>query len=54
MIFDKHPEYKKKGNRHFWAREYYVDTVGRNEKVIRNYIKNQTNADMIEDKMNNQ
>jgi len=54
MIFDKHPEYKKKGNRHFWARGYYVDTVGRNENVIRNYIKNQTNADMIEDKMNNQ
>ncbi|MCJ7840913.1 IS200/IS605 family transposase [Lederbergia sp. NSJ-179] len=36
MIFDRHPEYKKKGNRHFWARGYYVDTVGRNEEVIKN------------------
>ncbi|MEF2294033.1 IS200/IS605 family transposase [Virgibacillus dokdonensis] len=53
MIFDRHPEYKNKGNRHFWARGYYVDTVGRNEKVIKNYIKNQTEADMIEDKINN-
>lgn len=52
MIFDKHPEYKRRGNRHFWARGYYVDTVGSNEEVIKKYIKNQNNADMIEDKVN--
>ena len=50
MIFDKHPEYKQKqGGRHFWARGYYVDTVGRNEEQIRAYIKNQTETDMRED-----
>ena len=50
MIFDKHPEYKQKqGGRHFWARGYYIDTVGRNEEQIRAYIKNQTEADMRED-----
>ena len=36
MIFDRHPEYKQKhSGRHFWARGYYVDTVGRNEEQIR-------------------
>lgn len=49
MIFDKHPEYKQKGNRHFWARGYFVDTVGRNEEQIREYIKSQTEIDMQED-----
>jgi putative transposase len=48
MIFDKHPE-KRYGNRHYWARGYYVDTVGRNEEQIREYIKNQKKADQIED-----
>ena len=42
MIFDQHPEYKEKGNRHFWAKGYYVDTVGRNEEEIKKYVKNQT------------
>ena len=50
MIFDKHPEYKKKGTgRHFWATGYYVDTVGRNEDQIRKYIQEQEEADRIED-----
>ena len=49
MIFDKHPEYKQKGNRHFWAQGYFVDTVGRNEQEIRKYIQQQVEADMIED-----
>lgn len=49
MIFDANPEYKQKGNRHFWAKGYYVDTVGRNEEEIKKYIKNQMEADMIED-----
>ena len=35
MIFDRHANLKYKyGNRHFWARGYYVDTVGRNKKAI--------------------
>lgn len=55
MIFDLHPEYKNKGGgRHFWARGYYVDTVGRNEEEIRKYIKGQVEADMIEDNIKRQ
>jgi len=49
MIFDKHPVQKRKGDRHFWARGYYVDTVGRNEEQIRNYIKRQEEEDRKED-----
>ena len=49
MICDKHPEYKQKGNRHFWAQGYYVDTVGRNEQEIKKYIQQQVETDMIAD-----
>ena len=39
MIFDRHTNLKYKyGNRHFWCRGYYVDTVRKNEKVIREDI----------------
>jgi len=49
MIFDRHPEYKSKGeSRHFWAVGYYVDTVGRNEEQIKKYIAEQSEADRIE------
>ena len=42
MIFDRHANIKYKyGNRKFWCTGYYVDTVGRNKKVIEEYIKNQ-------------
>ncbi|MCK4030052.1 IS200/IS605 family transposase [Streptococcus suis] len=42
MIFDKHANLKYRyGNRKFWCRGYYVDTVGRNQKVIAEYIQNQ-------------
>jgi len=42
MIFDRHANLKYKyGSRHFWARGYFVDTVGRNERAIKEYIKNQ-------------
>ena len=52
MIFDRHANLKYKyGNRHFWCRGYYVDTVGRNEKVIQEYIKNQTEEDCMADQM---
>ncbi len=51
MIFDRHANLKYKyGNRHFWAKGYYVDTVGRNEKKIREYVRNQ----LQEDRMNDQ
>ena len=52
MVFDRHANLKYKyGSRHFWCRGYYVDTVGRNEKVIRDYIKNQTEEDYMQDQM---
>lgn len=52
MIFDRHANLKYKyGNRTFWARGYYVDTVGRNKERIKEYIKNQLEQDQIEDQM---
>ena len=52
MIFDRHANLKYKyGNRHFWCRGYYVDTVGRNKKVIENYIKKQLQEDIINDQI---
>ena len=51
MIFDRHANLKYKyGSRHFWCRGYYVDTVGKNEKAIKEYIRNQ----LIEDEMMDQ
>ena len=42
MIFDRHANLKYKyGNRHFWSRGYYVDTIGKNAKKIEEYIRNQ-------------
>ena len=52
MIFDRHANLKYKyGNRHFWARGYYVDTVGRNKKAIKAYIANQLQEDKIADQI---
>ena len=46
MIFDRHANLKYKyGNRHFWCRGYYVDTVGRNKKEIEQYIRSQLQED---------
>ena len=42
MLFDRHANLKYKyGSRNFWCRGYYVDTVGKNEKMISQYIRNQ-------------
>ena len=52
MIFDRHVNLKYKyGNRHFWARGYYVDTVGKNQKRIEEYIKNQLEEDKLYDQI---
>ena len=52
MIFDRHASLKYKyGNRHFWARGYYVDTVGRNKKQVQEYIRNQLQEDQIADQI---
>ena len=52
MTFDRHANLKYKyGNRHFWARGYYVDTVGRNKKQVQEYIRNQLQEDQIADQI---
>ena len=52
MIFDRHANLKyKDGNRHFWARGYFVDTVGKNIKNIQEYIRNQLQQDQIADQL---
>ena len=52
MIFDRHANLKYKyGNRHFWARGYYVDTVGRNKKQVSEYIRNQLESDQMADQI---
>lgn len=52
MIFERHADLKYKyGNRHFWCRGYYVDTVGKNAKKIEEYIRNQLQEDWEYDQM---
>ena len=52
MIFDRHANLKYKyGNRQFWCKGYYVDTVGRNKKAIQEYIKNQLQEDIASDQI---
>ena len=52
MIFDRHANLKYKyGNRHFWARGYYVDTIGRNKKQVQEYIRMQLQEDQIADQI---
>ena len=52
MIFDRHANLKYKyGKRNFWCRGYYVDTVGKNEKIIKTYIQNQLEEDFESDQL---
>ena len=52
MIFDRHANLKYKyGQRSFWCRGYFVDTVGKNETAIRNYIRNQLEDDYAKDQI---
>ncbi len=52
MIFDWHANLKYKyRNRHFWCRGYYVDIVGRNEKAIQEYVRNQLQEDIAADQI---
>jgi putative transposase len=48
MIFDRFANLKYKyGNRHFWCRGYFVDTVGRNKTAITKYIQNKLQEEQI-------
>ena len=52
MIFDRHANLKYKyGNRHFWCRGYYVDTVGRNKERIAEYIRTKLQSDIAADQL---
>ena len=52
MIFDKHANMKYRyGNREFWCRGYYVDTVGKNKKAIAEYIRNHLQEDLAYEQM---
>ncbi len=52
LILDQHAKLKcRYGNRHFWARGYFVDTVGKNKKQIQEYIQYQLSSDHIADQM---
>ena len=52
MIFDRHANLKYKyGSRHFWCHGYYVDTVGKNKRVIEEYIRNQLSEDEMMDQI---
>ena len=52
MIFDRHANLKYRyGNRKFWCTGYYVDTVGRNKKVIEEYIRNQIQDDIVAEQL---
>lgn len=52
MIFDQFANLKYKyGNRHFWCRGYYVDTVGRNKERIAEYVRNQVEEDKLAEQL---
>ena len=52
MIFDNHANLKYKyGNRNFWCRGYYVDTVGKNKERIAEYVRNQLQEDIAFDQL---
>ena len=52
MIFERHANLKYKyGNRNFWAKGFYVSTVGLDTKKVQEYIQNQEKEDMIQDNM---
>ena len=52
LVLVEMPKFKYKyGNRHFWCRGYYVDTVGKNAKKIEEYVRNQMQQDLEYDQM---
>lgn len=42
---------EKRANREFWCKGYYVDTVGKNTKAIKEYIANQLKQDRANDQL---
>ena len=54
MIFEKHANLKYKyGNRNFWAKGFFVSTVGLDTKKVQEYIRDQEKEDMMQDNLSN-
>ena len=50
MIYDRHPEMQSKWNKAFWARGYYVETIGNiTESAVKKYIQEQAEESRKED-----
>lgn len=50
MIYGRHPELQSKWNKAFWARGYYVETIGNiTEDAVRKYINGQAEESRKED-----
>ena len=54
MIFERHANFKYKyGNRNFWAKGFFVSTVGLDTKKVQEYIRDQEKEDMMQDNLSN-
>ncbi len=54
MIFERFNKLRQNFKGHsFWARGYYISTVGLDEQIIRNYIKNQKTKEIAEERYEN-
>ena len=52
MIFERHANLKYKyGNRNFWAKGFFVSTVGLDTKKVQEYIRDQEKEDMMQDNL---
>ena len=52
LLYEEFGELKYKyRNREFWCKGYYVDTVGKNETRIAEYIRNQLKEDKLGDQL---
>ena len=52
MIFDRRTKLKyENGQRSFWCKGYYVDTVGKNKERIAEYVRNQLQEDIAFDQL---
>ena len=54
MIFERHANLKYKyGNRNFWAKGFFISTVGLDTKKVQEYIRDQEKEDMMQDNLSN-
>ena len=54
MIFERQANLKYKyGNRNFWAKGFFVSTVGLDTKKVQEYIRDQEKEDMMQDNLSN-